>query len=74
MCTRWAREKLFAWSSHTLLVGANDFAFSYLKMLDAFDIDRTNIVAILDQNPRLFGRALLSHPHNWSTIRNCTGR
>jgi len=31
-------------------------------MLDAFDVDRTNIVAILDRNPRLFGRALLGHP------------
>lgn len=56
------RVKNYLLESHTLLVGANDFAFSYLKMLDAFDIDRTNIVAILDQNPRLFGRALLSHP------------
>jgi lipopolysaccharide/colanic/teichoic acid biosynthesis glycosyltransferase len=48
--------------SHTLLVSANDFALSYLKMLDAFNVDRTNIVAILDRNPRLFGRALLGHP------------
>jgi O-antigen biosynthesis protein WbqV len=56
------RVKAYLLESHTLLVGANDFAFSYLKMLDAFDVDRTNIVAILDRNPRLFGRALLSHP------------
>ena len=56
------RVKNYSLESHTLLVGANDFAFSYLKMLDAFDVDRTNIVAILDRNPRLFGRALLSHP------------
>ena len=35
---------------------------SYLKMLDAFNVDQTNLVAILDQNPKLFGRALLSHP------------
>jgi lipopolysaccharide/colanic/teichoic acid biosynthesis glycosyltransferase len=48
--------------SYTLLVSANDFALSYLKMLDAFNVDRTNIVAILDPNPRLFGRALLGHP------------
>ena len=57
-----ARVKNHLLESHTLLVGANDFAFSYLKMLDAFDVDRTNIVAILDRNPKLFGRALLSHP------------
>ena len=56
------RAKNYLLESHTLLVGANDFASSYLKMLDAFNVDRTNIVAILDRNPRLFGRALLSHP------------
>src|SRR5271165_2911385 len=47
---------------HTLLVSANDFALSYLKMLDAFSVDRTHIVAILDGNPKFFGRALLGHP------------
>jgi hypothetical protein len=56
------RVKNYLLESHTLLVGANDFASSYLKMLDAFEVDRTNIVAILDRNPVLFGRALLSHP------------
>jgi lipopolysaccharide/colanic/teichoic acid biosynthesis glycosyltransferase len=56
------RVKNYSLESHTLLVGANDFALSYLKMLDAFDVDRTNIVAILDRDPTLFGRALLSHP------------
>jgi lipopolysaccharide/colanic/teichoic acid biosynthesis glycosyltransferase len=48
--------------SHTLLVSANRFSLSYLKMLDAFNVDRTNIVAILDHNPKLFGRAVLGHP------------
>jgi lipopolysaccharide/colanic/teichoic acid biosynthesis glycosyltransferase len=48
--------------SHTLLVSANSFAVSYLRMLDAFNVDRTNIVAMLDRNPRLFGRAVLGHP------------
>ena len=57
-----ARAKNYSLESHTLMVGANEFASSYLKMLDAFDVDRTNIVAILDTNPKLFGRALLSHP------------
>jgi len=47
---------------HALIVGANDFTVSYLKMLDAFNIDRTNLVAILDDNPRLYGRSLLGHP------------
>jgi lipopolysaccharide/colanic/teichoic acid biosynthesis glycosyltransferase len=48
--------------SHNLLICANAFASSYLKMLDAFNVDRTNIVAILDRNSKLFGRALLGHP------------
>jgi len=47
---------------HTLLVSANDLALSYLKMLDAFSVDRAHIVAILDGNPKFFGRALLGHP------------
>ncbi len=47
---------------NVLLVGANAFALSYLRMLDAFNVDRSNIVAILDRNPKLFGRALLGHP------------
>ncbi len=46
----------------TLLVSANDLALSYLKMLDAFSVDRAHIVAILDGNPKFFGRALLGHP------------
>jgi lipopolysaccharide/colanic/teichoic acid biosynthesis glycosyltransferase len=48
--------------SHTLLVSANSFCLSYLKMLDAFNVDRTNLVAILDHNPKLFGRAVLGNP------------
>jgi lipopolysaccharide/colanic/teichoic acid biosynthesis glycosyltransferase len=57
-----AHATYYSLEAHTLLVGANEFASSYLKMLDAFNVDRTNIVAILDPNPKLFGRALLSHP------------
>jgi lipopolysaccharide/colanic/teichoic acid biosynthesis glycosyltransferase len=49
-------------ASHTLLIGANSFSASYLKMLDAFNVDRTNIVAVLDHNPKLFGRSVLGHP------------
>jgi lipopolysaccharide/colanic/teichoic acid biosynthesis glycosyltransferase len=51
----------FALESRTLLVNANQFALSYLKMLDAFGVDRSNILAVLDRNPKLFGRALLGH-------------
>lgn len=49
-------------SEHALIVGANDFTVSYLKMLDAFNVDRTNFVAILDDNPCWYGRSLLGHP------------
>jgi lipopolysaccharide/colanic/teichoic acid biosynthesis glycosyltransferase len=57
-----ARVRNYLVESHTLLIGANEYALSYLKMLDAFNVDRTNIVAILDRNPKLFGRTLLGHP------------
>jgi len=57
-----SRVRNFALDSHTVMVGANQFALSYLKMLDAFGVDRTNILAVLDRNPKLFGRALLGHP------------
>jgi lipopolysaccharide/colanic/teichoic acid biosynthesis glycosyltransferase len=55
------RVKNFAVESRTLLVNANQFALSYLKMLDAFAVDRSFILAVLDRNPKLFGRALLGH-------------
>lgn len=54
--------KSYSVDSHTVLVGANEIALSYLKMLDAFNVDRTNIVAVLDRNPLFFGRALYGHP------------
>ena len=56
----WIKSYLV--ESPTVLVGANEVALSYLKMLDAFNVDQTNIVAILDRNPKLFGRALYGHP------------
>jgi lipopolysaccharide/colanic/teichoic acid biosynthesis glycosyltransferase len=56
----WVKSYLV--ESHTVLVGANEVALSYLKMLDAFNVDQTNIVAILDRNPKFFGRALYGHP------------
>ena len=51
----------FALESRTLLVNANQLALSYLKMLDAFGVDRSSILAVLDGNPKLFGRTLLGH-------------
>ena len=57
-----ARTSNYTVESQTLLVNANDFALSYLRMLDAFNVDRTNIVAVLDCNPKLFGKAILGHP------------
>ena len=55
------RPRHFALELRTLLVNANQFALSYLKMLDAFGVDRSSILAVLDRNPKLFGRALLGH-------------
>ena len=47
---------------HALIVGANDFTVSYFKMLDAFNVDRTNFVGILDDNSLLYGRSLFGYP------------
>jgi lipopolysaccharide/colanic/teichoic acid biosynthesis glycosyltransferase len=46
---------------HVLLVGANRLAWFYLQMINSFDLGRTKIVAILDDDPNLFGRSLIGH-------------
>src|SRR5271155_5646833 len=48
--------------SHILLIGANRLAWSYLRMLNVLDMGRTDVVAILDDNPKLFGRSVLGYP------------
>ena len=48
--------------SHILLIGANRLAWSYLRMLNVLDMGRTDVVAILDNNPKLFGRSVLGYP------------
>ena len=48
--------------SHILLVGANQLALSYLRMLSVLDMGRSDVVAILDDNPKLFGRSFLGFP------------
>ena len=47
--------------SHVLLIGANRLAWSYLRMLNVLDTGRTDVVAILDDNPKLFGRSVLGY-------------
>src|SRR5271163_2905208 len=47
--------------SHILLIGANRLTWSYLRMLNVLDTGRTDVVAILDDNPKLFGRSVLGH-------------
>ena len=47
--------------SHILLIGANRLAWSYLRMLNVLDTGRTDVVAILDDNPKLFGRSVLGY-------------
>jgi lipopolysaccharide/colanic/teichoic acid biosynthesis glycosyltransferase len=49
-------------TSHILLIGANQLAWSYLRMLNVLDMGRTDVVAILDENPKLFGRSILGYP------------
>jgi lipopolysaccharide/colanic/teichoic acid biosynthesis glycosyltransferase len=49
-------------SSHVLIIGANRFAWSYLRMLDTLDVQQTNIAAILDDNPNMLGRSLFGYP------------
>src|SRR6202142_570796 len=48
--------------SHILLIGANRLAWSYLRMLNVLDTGRTDVVAILDDNPKMFGRSVLGYP------------
>jgi FlaA1/EpsC-like NDP-sugar epimerase len=49
-------------TNHILLIGANQLAWSYLRMLNVLDMGRTDVVAILDDNPKLFGRSILGYP------------
>lgn len=46
---------------HVLLVGSNQLAWFYLRMVNTFDRGRTTIVGILDEDPALFGRSLMGH-------------
>src|ERR1700677_3154360 len=45
--------------SHILLLGSNQLAWSYLRMLNVLDMGRSDVVAILDDDPKLFGRMVL---------------
>jgi lipopolysaccharide/colanic/teichoic acid biosynthesis glycosyltransferase len=49
-------------SKHVLMIGANRLAWSYLRMLDALQIEQTHIAAILDDDPNLLGRSLFGYP------------
>jgi lipopolysaccharide/colanic/teichoic acid biosynthesis glycosyltransferase len=49
-------------SQHVLLIGANRFAWSYLRMLDTLQIEQTYIAAILDDNGKMLGRSLFGYP------------
>jgi lipopolysaccharide/colanic/teichoic acid biosynthesis glycosyltransferase len=48
--------------NHILLIGANRLAWSYLRMLNVLDMGRSDVVAILDEDPKLFGRSVLGYP------------
>jgi lipopolysaccharide/colanic/teichoic acid biosynthesis glycosyltransferase len=49
-------------TNHILLIGANQLAWSYLRMLNVLDMGRSDVVAILDDDPKLFGRSILGYP------------
>lgn len=52
----------YADPNHILLIGANRLAWSYLRMLNVLDMGRSDVVAILDDNPKMFGRSVLGYP------------
>ena len=48
-------------SQHVLIIGANRFTWSYLRMLDTLQIEQTDIAAILDDDPKMLGRSLFGY-------------
>ena len=48
-------------SQHVLVIGANRFTWSYLRMLDTLQVEHSNIAAILDDDPKMLGRALFGY-------------
>jgi lipopolysaccharide/colanic/teichoic acid biosynthesis glycosyltransferase len=48
-------------SQHVLVIGANRFTWSYLRMLDALQVEHSNIAAILDDDPKMLGRSLFGY-------------
>jgi lipopolysaccharide/colanic/teichoic acid biosynthesis glycosyltransferase len=50
-----------ATSQHVLVIGANRFTWSYLRMLDALQVEHSNIAAILDDDPKMLGRVLFGY-------------
>ena len=47
---------------HVILIGANRLAWFYLRMINTFDLGKTDIVAILDDNPKVIGRSMGGRP------------
>jgi lipopolysaccharide/colanic/teichoic acid biosynthesis glycosyltransferase len=48
-------------SQHVLIVGVNRLTWSYLRMLDTLQVERSNIAAILDDNPKMLGRSIFGY-------------
>ena len=55
------RSRTVANPEQVLVIGANRLAGFYLRMVDTLSRGRTNIVALLDANPRYVGRSLYGH-------------
>ena len=47
---------------HVIMIGANRLAWFYLRMINTFDLGKTDIVAILDENPKVLGRSMGGRP------------
>ena len=48
---------------HAILIGSTDLSVLYIKFLRTYAAGRRRIVAVLDANPNLIGRAIVRRPH-----------
>lgn len=46
---------------HIIIVGANRFAWHYIRLIDSFSLGAHRIVGILDHRPRYLGRSICGH-------------
>lgn len=76
---RFARSRRFRMSRHAagdgaesvLLIGANEMALLYIRMLAIITTRRPRVVALLDEDKRLYGHTIAGHQviGGWSSLR-----